>query len=492
MPPLPAYNPFPEALPIRDRRFGNDTTDTSPRSRRSQVCTLSHRRCLPSRVSQSYLLQQVPAAQAAPPPTENKLRRKTPNGTVDAGYDGSPCQLHSGPPPYKHIIIDASADSDPLALPDAPSGLVARTWQGSPLVPGHSQDIVLQAHSLSAPPWSSTAQWSAPHFGSEQTSYSDHVQGMLGMRCEPLHFGANIYQPIVRANEYNVRAVCPSLPGSGHFPSGHPVWQRSSLPWDCTALEHTRTYAPLCIQPDQNLIGRPLICNVIEQLSPGVLDCLRSSGRVPDTIESQTADSLAQEEASAVDASYIQRAPGRSGRFGFKEKALVHAHQCYLDLLAFLQANGRANFSSAKSGTGEIYRLPAYPKPRKTGPLTSRSPCGGSSESPYHDYATDSDGQYGKNPHFHPMTGSDQFDVIIDKQHNGRYSFPLLTSAYPYVQGTPLDNAVFSLEVLNSLCEQSGWRWLDGMLLGGCLHYGLEHYEIALKWFSRILEIDSR
>ncbi|KAF4512669.1 hypothetical protein G6O67_000019 [Ophiocordyceps sinensis] len=29
------------------------------------------------------------------------------------------------------------------------------------------------------------------------------------------------------------------------------------------------------------------------------------------------------------------------------------------------------------------------------------------------------------------------------------------------------------------------------MLLGGCLHYGLERYEVALKWFSRILEIDS-
>ncbi|XP_044721948.1 glycosyl transferase family 41 domain-containing protein [Hirsutella rhossiliensis] len=29
------------------------------------------------------------------------------------------------------------------------------------------------------------------------------------------------------------------------------------------------------------------------------------------------------------------------------------------------------------------------------------------------------------------------------------------------------------------------------MLLGGCLHYGLEHYEVALEWFSRILEIDS-
>jgi hypothetical protein len=57
---------------------------------------------------------------------------------------------------------------------------------------------------------------------------------------------------------------------------------------------------------------------------------------------------------------------------------------------------------------------------------------------------------------------------------------------------SPTSTARASLEMLNHLCEQSGWKWVDGMLLGGCLHYGLEHYEEALEWFSRILMLDPR
>lgn len=58
--------------------------------------------------------------------------------------------------------------------------------------------------------------------------------------------------------------------------------------------------------------------------------------------------------------------------------------------------------------------------------------------------------------------------------------------------GSPLMNAKGALEMLSNLCEQSGWKWVDGMLLGGCLHYGLEHYEQALEWFKRIVNLDAR
>jgi hypothetical protein len=53
-------------------------------------------------------------------------------------------------------------------------------------------------------------------------------------------------------------------------------------------------------------------------------------------------------------------------------------------------------------------------------------------------------------------------------------------------------NARGSLDILSNLCEQSGWKWTEGLLLGGCLHYGLEQYEEALKWFSRVTVMDSR
>lgn len=59
-------------------------------------------------------------------------------------------------------------------------------------------------------------------------------------------------------------------------------------------------------------------------------------------------------------------------------------------------------------------------------------------------------------------------------------------------KASPLVNAKASLEILDHLCEQSGWKWAEGMLLGGCLHYGMEQYADALKWFSRIVALDSR
>lgn len=53
----------------------------------------------------------------------------------------------------------------------------------------------------------------------------------------------------------------------------------------------------------------------------------------------------------------------------------------------------------------------------------------------------------------------------------------------------PLLQAKSVFEVLSSLCEQSGWKWVDGMLLGGCLLYALEQFEQALDWFKRIFAV---
>jgi hypothetical protein len=47
--------------------------------------------------------------------SEHHLRRKTPNGTIDAGYDGTPAQLASGPPPLKHMIRAGGVNAVPTA-----------------------------------------------------------------------------------------------------------------------------------------------------------------------------------------------------------------------------------------------------------------------------------------------------------------------------------------------------------------------------------------
>jgi len=79
---------------------------------------------------------------------------------------------------------------------------------------------------------------------------------------------------------------------------------------------------------------------------------------------------------------------------------------------------------------------------------------------------------------------------IYSNHHTHRNSYPGKPHGMYQEMNSPFLGAKSSLEMLNNLCEQSGWKWVDGMLLGGCLHYGLEHYEEALEWFKRIKSLD--
>ena len=53
-------------------------------------------------------------------------------------------------------------------------------------------------------------------------------------------------------------------------------------------------------------------------------------------------------------------------------------------------------------------------------------------------------------------------------------------------------NAVAALEMVTKLCSESCWYWVDGMLLAGCLAYGLGDYQKALRWYGKILDVDAK
>ncbi|KAL8765791.1 MAG: hypothetical protein Q9209_007230 [Squamulea sp. 1 TL-2023] len=55
---------------------------------------------------------------------------------------------------------------------------------------------------------------------------------------------------------------------------------------------------------------------------------------------------------------------------------------------------------------------------------------------------------------------------------------------------SPTTAAVYALDILSELGQQSGWTWTDGLLLGGCLAYGLGDYTKAFKWYSKVLTCD--
>lgn len=177
-----------------------------------------------------------------------------------------------------------------------------------------------------------------------------------------------------------------------------------------------------------------------------------------------------------------------SARAKFKELALQQAHRTYNDLLIYL-GNSKKSIhgrSSSFSRPLSLSRMVVYPKPSIT---TSSS---GTKIQPSMALAR-STPNYAQHMAHKPaatQVSSMGGNMMDGYGGHGSYYAAGVHQAHQEIGGSPLQNAKKSLDMLTTLSEQSGWKWIDGILLGGCLHYGLEHYEEALEWFRRIVGLD--
>ncbi|RKF75310.1 hypothetical protein GcM1_234019 [Golovinomyces cichoracearum] len=69
------------------------------------------------------------------------------------------------------------------------------------------------------------------------------------------------------------------------------------------------------------------------------------------------------------------------------------------------------------------------------------------------------------------------------------YSIPYSTIP-SHTHFTPVIHAKKAMEIIYLVCEQGGWHWIDGMLLGGCIAYGLKDFHEAINWFFKIISLD--
>ncbi|EMT66386.1 Putative UDP-N-acetylglucosamine--peptide N-acetylglucosaminyltransferase SEC [Fusarium odoratissimum] len=321
-----------------------------------------HPRNVPAPYQQSFAIRTsrphrhtIPYGSALyPPRQEHHLRRKTPNGTVDAGYDGSPSLFSHGPPPSKHLVLPRSATATAFPLTGPPirqshyNGGIDYRRPSSVGNTGLSDD-------LQARPGSSTWAYgsdTALHHGALPTNhYGLHqAEGQYIPQGQPEAPGVfpNLYQPIIRAHEYNVRAFCPppivmneSLPFGQ--PGMHTPWNYHGRP----GLVSARHVQPQDLRSFQQHCGSDLArCSSF------------ASGFDSETQHHPGFDS------GMYTQSYL-RPPHMSSQQGFREKVLLQAHRVYVDLLAYAQTIRKPQTSKGAAGHNTSPRLLVYPKPPK-------------------------------------------------------------------------------------------------------------------------------
>ncbi|KAI9695075.1 MAG: hypothetical protein M1820_008937 [Bogoriella megaspora] len=79
--------------------------------------------------------------------------------------------------------------------------------------------------------------------------------------------------------------------------------------------------------------------------------------------------------------------------------------------------------------------------------------------------------------------------VSVAQAMQNAYGAPL--SPYANVT-TPGANAAAALEKVNQLCQESSWKWIPGMLLAGCLAFGLADHQQAFNLYTQIIEQDPK
>lgn len=437
--------------------------------------------------------------------SEHHLRRKTPNGTIDAGYDGTPAQLASGPPPLKHMILPmsnngTSTPSVPLAN-DYHHSLnhnimsTAENWAYSSTPSFNNQD-----HNL---PFVADANM-LPFGAGWQSALDGGPRSAVALDCAPnpqpspyFPYNNGMRVPTALQPQYQ------QSPGPAVFNNGSllpvPAWPEMNMPY-YPPLAHPGVQAYHGLNRPSMLHGHPsdpLMSAGIPLGADSRLDVGTAHLQAP----SRKLESLTLESSRySTPGTHLQDnvSPAR-----FRAKAFSNAHRAYLDLLTYLQQrkksqNGRS--SSSRSST-KMTIFPKLPKP-SIGSGHSFDLRHSSSEQSFADTL---ESNYGTNAHFNVSSDLQRHTMMnhltrandistpafyhLFSSENSRYS--AIDKARNHAPTTPITGAKAALEMLTHMCEHSGWRWIDGILLGGCLHYGLEHYEQALEWFSRIMSLDA-
>ena len=213
-----------------------------------------------------------------------------------------------------------------------------------------------------------------------------------------------------------------------------------------------------------------------------------------------------------------------SNQLQFKEKVLVWAHRIYINLLASIHQSRKQSLSRQHSSQASFFPKPPRHPDSISQTISDVVRKDGQSADTYEDRdgvvyheqsfetldrankarsadSTDIQWPYGRNntshpehnvrgmrPLAHPQSHSSHY--YSEERHYPGYAVPIMDHDSQIHR--PAIEAKAALEMLARLSQESGWQWTDGLLLGGCLAYGLGDYDKALQWYRKVLELDPK
>lgn len=541
--------------------------------------------------SLNYLRNQASARAPQACVDEHMLRRKTPNGTLAAGYDGRPIEWAARPPANKHILMPisdgdgnvASKSRGRLGKDGPPDFRASPSTFSVEQTSGVSYDrykairqnteafdrgscIPIQVES-EVKPFVKPGLDSVLYQGSPSHQFSHYSVGQYApMVMQPMwppcagitslnspgpygpYWPNGAFVPYRPAPVRDPRffscatgparnSIWPGLPSSsGYFSAeshGTSDYTEATVPrfpthWLPTLQGRT-------VSVDQSLISST--AQDPQATLPSTEGTLNVHSRTPFDLHSPahldeqyvlpTHAFAGASQASPFPASHGNGHPNRHGigaqNAEFKERVLIWAHRVYLSLSSLKQQTRRPGPNVQYQNHRHAVEHILSQQPRQTFPKLSSIQTSTrllrDQEQSYRDRewhrsmpASHEDGathwtsafllpfaeKRSLEPANRPRSSNVQY--MNSPDHAAPQPVPSESRHRPLTQSSmqvqadssPAAIAVTALEMLSRLCQESGWEWTDGMLLGGCLAYVLGDYGKALRWYSKVLSCDPK
>ncbi|KAJ0421869.1 glycosyl transferase family 41-domain-containing protein [Aspergillus carlsbadensis] len=545
---LPSVAPFPPVQPHQhlNRYHGTGSLNAPYGLDSSFAGTLppydlpnnSFQPALRTRLQYPQPVQRHDINDPAPPNGigEHALRRKTPNGTLAAGYDGTPGDMTIQPPATKHILV---SQLEPGQLIPPQAGFLTDPWQQSTMnfPPMHNPDPSRANATLdemtqgfngiswirslnNAPGMDSVLNQSLPMQASQQRFYlhnGAYVPTVLPATLQPCvgptaSAGTGPYGPYwpdgayipYRPAAFREPRLNTQAPFQ-YFDAGHQSFNTGPTPstypdlgnWTQNTSGIFNQESPVKTNfPPRHSDQKPFDSSNNQRVLPFHTRSSSNSGSGASFASRPPAPGHHSSwSGTSGNNGFQPTAPGTNSRVNnaeFKEKVLSWAHGVYVDLLACIHRARRNSASNTtQDGQNRLVKPSIYPKPPRQ-PGLDFSNTNPPEVTRHNSYPSGHNDRYGRHSmsQFQQVPPSNHF--VERLRHTGRLnSVSGSFSNSPVNESTTLTNAASSLELLSHLCMESGWEWIDGILLGGCLAYGLGDYNKAMRWYSRIIARDA-